>query len=125
MQFYIHGHENVLCSHKTTIEFTKDTDLTKNGDCILGVKADFDYDELIDIVQNYDKIKVIVGNDEIIAYVNKDFDDGHEIVIRKSDFKSKRTLGIKANKAAIDIDRQTVERLKDPTQSLQINITGC
>ena len=40
-QFPCYGHENILSTHKTTIEFTKDSELTLDGDCILGIKADF------------------------------------------------------------------------------------
>ena len=31
------GHENILSLHKKTIEITKDSQLTVNGDCIIGV----------------------------------------------------------------------------------------
>ena len=33
------GHENILCTHKTTIELTKDEFVSKKGNCILGIKA--------------------------------------------------------------------------------------
>ena len=36
---YAFGHENLLCTHNTTIELTKDNHLTKKGDCILGIRA--------------------------------------------------------------------------------------
>ena len=34
-----YGHKNVLSLHARTIEVTKDSNLTKNGDCIIGVSA--------------------------------------------------------------------------------------
>jgi hypothetical protein len=34
------GHKNVLATHKTTLEFTKDDYLTKKGDCILAINLD-------------------------------------------------------------------------------------
>ena len=39
--FTVRGHNNVLALHKNTVEFTKDKELTLNGDCILGVDANF------------------------------------------------------------------------------------
>ena len=37
---FAQGHENILGTHKTTLEFTKDKHLTKKGDCIVAVAAD-------------------------------------------------------------------------------------
>ena len=128
MIFSIYGHENTLCSHRNTIEFTKDFELTKKGDCILGVKADFDYGKLMEIVKNYSKIQVKISVDDISEVinceVNKEFDDEHEIVIRRSDFKSKRTLGIRADKVATDINRKIVDRLKQKNKKAQVEIIG-
>ncbi len=35
------GHENITANHKRTLEFTKDNELSLEGDCILGVSANF------------------------------------------------------------------------------------
>ncbi|MBR9690110.1 DUF371 domain-containing protein [Candidatus Woesearchaeota archaeon] len=114
MRFKIFGHKNVLCLHKNTIEFTKEKELTKNGDCILGVSSDFKFDKKI---LSSKKIKVTItsdgATDSFEADVNPDFDDDKEIVFRKSYFVSKRTLGLNSTKAAIDIDRRIVDKLKD------------
>ena len=56
--------------------------------------------------------------------VNKEFDDKHEIVIRRTDFHSNRTLGIRADKVAVDINRELVEKLKDPSTKAVIEIDG-
>jgi hypothetical protein len=40
--------------------------------------------------------------------------DPHDIVVRKSEFLSERTLAVKANMAAMDIPRSLVTRLRDP-----------
>ena len=40
--FTAYGHKNILATHKTTIEFTKDKELSLKGNCIVGVRADFD-----------------------------------------------------------------------------------
>ena len=128
MIFGILGHPNILSTHKNTIEFTKDKALTKNGDCILGVKADFDLIKLKKIVNKSSRIKITLEVDnlkeDIIAFTNKKFNDEHEIVIRKSDFISKRTLGIKADKAAVDINREIVQRLRNPSTTGKVIITG-
>ena len=40
---HCHGHTNVLGRHKSTFEITKETELSKNGDCIIAVGADKGY----------------------------------------------------------------------------------
>jgi len=110
MKFIAYGHENMLAKHKTTIEFTKDDFLTKQGDCILGIKLNKIPKPLngkIKIVLKIDNLQ-----DEIIAIANKNFSHKNEFVIRKSDFLDDRTFAIKANKAAINIKKEIIEKLK-------------
>ncbi len=110
----------MLGLHKTTLEFTKDDYLTKKGDCIVGIKADFCLEKLKEFVKNNDKIKIKFENEIINAEINKEFNDDKEMVIRKSDFKDKRTFAIRADKAACDIDREIIERLKNPEEEVEI-----
>jgi hypothetical protein len=129
ISFNIFGHPNILSTHSNTIEFTKDSHLTREGDCIIGIKADFKSDELKNIVKKYSKLKIIIKinteKEVITAYANKPFDDEHEIVIRKSEFSSKRTLGIRADKAAKDLNKKLIEKLKNPETLAKVEIIGC
>ncbi|MBN2368376.1 DUF371 domain-containing protein [Candidatus Woesearchaeota archaeon] len=126
--FSIHGHSNILSTHRKTLEFTKDSSLTKKGDCIVGVKADFDPEEIKKLVQDYSviKITILVGNlkEEITAQVNKEYEDEQEIVIRLSEFTSERTLGTRADKASSDIDRKMINLLKNPDTVGRVEIKG-
>jgi hypothetical protein len=128
MIFHIYGHENVLAMHRTTIEFTKDSHLSKKGDCIVGVKSDFNIEEIKHIIKKSSKIKITIsiGNlSEIVnAIPNKDFNDNHELVIRKSEFMSPRTLAIKADKASIDLSRELINKLKYPETEAKVEIKG-
>jgi uncharacterized protein len=127
MLFNIFGHPNIKATHRNTIEFTRDTSLSEEGDCIIGVGADFRPDELKEILK-FSRIQITISVDnlkeEIKALVNKEFDDAHEIVIRRSEFASKRTLGIRADRAAIDFDRKLVETLKNPAARAVVEIIG-
>ena len=124
--FTAYGHKNVLATHKTTVEFTKDKELSLKGNCILGVKADFDLAELKKLIKGNRKIKIKISvddiSDEITAEVNPDFDDDREIVIRMGGFKSKRTLGIRADKGAARVKRGLVDKLKNPVQKINVTL---
>jgi len=110
MKFIAYGHENVLGTHKTTLEFTKDDFLSKQGDCILGIKLD----KVPSALSGKVRIQLKVGDfvDEIEFIANEEFKHPNEFVIRKSDFLDDRTLGINSNKAACDIKQEIIEELK-------------
>ena len=45
------------------------------------------------------------------------------MVIRKSDYVCERTLAVGADKAANDLSRALVEKLKNPKQEVRISLT--
>ncbi|AXI25240.1 hypothetical protein CFE53_03410 [Methanofervidicoccus sp. A16] len=117
------GHTNVKCTHKTTLEITKENYLTSTGDCIIGISADksmLDFPEdFKERLRNADRIVVEILVDElrevIVGKGHKDLILNHptDIVIRKSTYICPRTLMISANKSAKDIDREIVRRLRE------------
>ena len=128
IEFTATGHENIRAMHNTTLEFTKHSKLSLQGDCIIAVNADFDPKQVRELAQNYDKIKIKLkaglATDSIDAITNKKFESEDEIVIRVGEFESIRTLGIRASKSASQLNRKLIEKLKKPTQSIKITIEG-
>jgi len=128
------GHPNIRATHPSTIEITKDEWLTPRGDCIIGIsanKAVADLSEEFKVVARNSAANIIVRietddiSDVIIGRGDSrlNFTDNKSIVIRRSDYVCGRTLMIKANKAARDLDRRLIERLRDPNQLIVITIT--
>ena len=125
-----HGHENIRCSHKSTIELTKENNLTKKGDCILGInssKACIDLNsKLKELILKGKKINVIIKVDEITDFFYGYGDsklsllDDKDIVFRKSDFICNRTILIKCNKASNELNQNLIEKLKIPGKTLSI-----
>ena len=118
------GHKNVTSHHKSTFEVTKDVEIGIAADCIVGTSAD---KSMLDFPQDFkDKIansstKIIVvldtenGHDEIIGYGHENLTLTHptDIVCRTSDFTCSRTLMIRADKAARDLDSKLIDDLKN------------
>ena len=123
VSFTCKGHPNIRAEHNRTIEFTKDPDLTERGDCIIGVSCDFD-PEGIKKLRGKVRIKIRVDDleDSFSAYINPRFDDGEEIVFRKSGVRTGRTLGTQLNKGASRLDRSIVERMRDPSTKMQVEL---
>lgn len=120
------GHKNILATHKTTLEFTKDKEISRNGDCIVGVNSDFELEKIKRIINNSKKIKLTLNaagiQEELIAEVNNGFDDCKEIVVRKTEFLSKRTLGINSSKSAIELKRELINYMKKQDAFLLVTI---
>jgi len=130
MQYKFHacGHPNILGKHKTTLEFTKDSGLSLKGDCIVGVRADFDLNKLKNFIKKIKNNKIMITietpdkkiKEVIEAELNPEFSDDKEIVIRKTDFVSERTLAIKSNKAAFELKKGLIGYLRH--QNFKISV---
>lgn len=122
------GHENITAKHNRTLEFTKDNNLGIEGDCVLGVSANFSIYDLKELIKEGTKLKmiIIVGDisDEVVFEANPNFDDEREIVIRIGNFASDRTFGLKADKACADLKKELIEKLKNPDQRIDVLITN-
>jgi len=119
------GHKNILSLHKKTIEITKDSQLTVNGDCIVGVNSSL---ACVDLSENLKK-KIRNPDTEIVFTILVDeysfsvhgkgsekltLKHPSDIVLRKSAFTCSRTIAIKCDKASDDIPRKMVKKLQNP-----------
>ena len=130
--FYVYGHTNVLGTHKTTLEFTKDEELSLKGDCIIGMNASKSFPEFNSELKKYINLekKIIVKleineiKDVITGWGHPDLtlSDERSIIIRKSEFICPRTLMIRADKSAIDINRNLIKKLQNPDSKMRITI---
>lgn len=130
-----YGHENVLVTNRTTLEITRETRLTLKGDCIIAITADKAINDLSqkfrDLLRN-DKAKLSIlieagrEKDIVNAVGNSQMVLRHptDMVIRKSSYICRRTLAIQADKAACDLSRRLVEKLKNPKQKVKITLTA-
>ena len=118
------GHPNVLSTHRNTFEFTKETHLSPKGDCIVAIAADKNMVELPEEFKRRLKtedsrleITIECGglSETITAYGHPNLILTHptDFVVRKTDFICPRTLAIRAEKAAKDMDRRLIEKLRE------------
>lgn len=131
--FRCYGHTNITALHKSTLEFTTESDLTQKGDCIVGVKASTNLKSLPKNIQtlirkNDTKIKVILKvnefSDEIQGRGHPDLNlsDENAIIIRTSNYICPRTLMINANKAAKDILMEIRNLMKDSKTVMDVTL---
>ena len=130
------GHRNVKAIHLSTLMITKENNLSKQGDCIVVLAADKAVADLSvefkDKLRNPNaKLTIVIEADglkeQINAYGSPKLILTHptDMVIRKSDYICSRTLAIKADKAASDLSRELIEKLKNPQQKAYITLIVC
>ena len=127
------GHPMVRSSHPTTIEVTTEEYLTESGDCIVGVGADKGCAGLKDEVKEGLRragsrvtLRFVVGTLSFTVRGRGDprlaLSDSHDMVVRKSDYISGRTLALDADLASRDFPREIVRQLKNPATRGRLEI---
>lgn len=117
------GHPNITGLHRNTIEVTKDSEISKKADCIIGVnatKACTDLDaELKALIQSgsWLEFEITTGNQSFFfeGRGNRDLDlaDPRDIVLRRSDYISSRTAAVSCSHSACDIPRALIANLQN------------
>ncbi len=128
------GHENIRSNHQKTIEITKESYLTPQGDCIVGVNATSSCADLPQELK--DKLKardakitfsIRVGKHEFVlegkGHPDLILTHSEDIVIRKSNFICPRTLAVKCDKASDLLPKVMVSLLRDPKTKGTFSIT--
>ena len=119
VRFKAYGHENVIGEHRTTLEITTEDFLTKQGTCIVGVKAtqnlaNFSSEIREMVTLETTKIVLLMEVDGVREQVSGTggsgltYSDSTSMVARTSTFRCGRTLMINADKAASDLSREFV-----------------
>ena len=127
------GHENILAVHPSTLMFTKETCLSRTGDCIIAVAADKALADLSPELKEKlrkpnAKLTILIEAGGLTQQVNASgspklvLTSQTDMVVRKSDYVSDRTLAVHADKSASDLPREFVEKLKNPHQKIKITL---
>lgn len=111
--------------HASTIEITREGELSPGGDCVLGVRASGACSDIPDIMKKRLKdpdtrvrLRIIVDNMAFDMQArgsqNLTLEHTGDIVIRRSSFCCPRTMAVGANAAADAIPREMVRALCKP-----------
>jgi hypothetical protein len=132
-ELFAQGHANVLGTHRMTFEITKHHDLSKRGDCVIGVNAnkgpsDFSFEFKKACKREDARMVVRLEASGVIEMIhglgsrNLTFAHADEMVGRRSSYTSDRTIMIKSDKAACDLNRRLVEALRSPETKLTVQV---
>lgn len=123
VQFQAFGHENIIAEHNTTLELTSEDFLTRRGTCIVGICSTLTLSELsaeIKQLVKLDTTKIILtmSTADVVETVTGKggsgltYSDTVSMVARTSSYQCGRTLMIDSDKAASDLSREFVNKLK-------------
>ncbi|MFQ5818632.1 MAG: DUF371 domain-containing protein [Candidatus Heimdallarchaeota archaeon] len=127
------GHENILSTHSSTIEITRDLNISRRANCVVGVGAN---KGLVDLSPEFKKLARSSSTEIVIIFESGGksetvhakgdprltFSHAQETVIRKSSFVCPRTLAVLANKAASDLNRALIQQVQVKEAELHIKI---
>jgi len=126
ISFSCSGHPNITSSHQNTFEITKEPDVTPTGHCIIGIKADYDLFKVRKLNRGGKRLRMTLdaaGVQEEVSFIaHPGFLNKDEMVVRKTGFTCKRTLGIRADKASNDFSPGFKKALKDPNSIIKVTI---
>ncbi|MFW9798031.1 MAG: DUF371 domain-containing protein [Candidatus Thorarchaeota archaeon] len=123
VQFKAYGHENIIGEHRTTVELTSEDHLTKRGTCIVGIRAGITLDQLDSTIKQLAmspdtqitlRMTVSGLTEEVTGTGSHGltYTDSTSMVARTSTYECERTLMVNADKAASDLSREFIDRLK-------------
>lgn len=126
-----HGHPDIIATHITEIEVTKSSNPNKNT-AVIAVKAnkvckDFNSD-FKRALQEGKKFEIVIDAEGIIDKVNAfgspslKLNSKEGFVITKSDNVNDKTIGIMSDKAAFELRRELIEKLKNPKTKVKITL---
>jgi hypothetical protein len=130
-----HGHAMITSMHEMTFEITKETHLTRRGDCIVAVRASkgaVDLSEEFKVAATNDSARITVvlsaGDMEMKATGRGSgklqFTHPTDLVARKSTYICPRTLMISSNIAARDFPRRFIDVVKNPDCKITVRLTA-
>lgn len=124
ISFTCKGHPNILSKHKNSFEFTKDTEITKAADCVVGVACTLTKGQLEPLKEKYQvEMQIHTKNhtETITGYTSPEMTfDG--FVVRKTTVCDRKTMMMYSDKSAHDFPEDFVKELQDPLTTIQIDI---
>ena len=129
------GHPKIRATHATTLEITKDTDLTEKGDCIVAICASKGAADLSPefrrLMKNNDTrvtmtVKVANQSETVTGRGDRRLTLSHptDLVARKSNYVCTRTLVVGADKAASELSREFVSALRRQSSTIAVEIVA-
>lgn len=128
---YARGHANVQATHNTTFQITKEPFVSARGDCVIVVAStkgaiDLSSEFKENARREKAQITVVIEVDDFKEVVKAQgsarltFTHPNDLIVRKSSYVCGRTLAIKADKAACDLSRELVMKLRYPEQKVKV-----
>lgn len=124
ISFWAWGHKDVKATHRSTLEITKDDYLTPMGDCIVAIRSEVACrdlpNEVKDCLRNgRARVTIIFEGggyiDKVVGWGDPrlTLSSNESIVVRRSNYIDERTLAVRADKSAAELDRGLVKYLQD------------
>ncbi len=130
--FKAKGHPLITSLHPTTLEITGEQEITPRGDCIVGVSSSKGCADISERVKKAIRegsemylLLEIPGASEVVRGIGHEglsLKHPAEMVFRRSGYISPRTVFIHADRSSLDLEREFVQRLRDPEVEISVTL---
>ena len=132
--FLARGHRNILALHETTVMTTREAHLSRKGDCVVAISAEKGLSDLNPEIKEAARrpgaviiLTLRVGGEAFevkgVGHPSLTYADMNNMVARKSGYICDRTLMIHSDRAACDMPRRIVDKLRDPNAIMHVTVT--
>ena len=132
--FLARGHGNILALHETTVMTTREAHLSRRGDCVVAVSAEKGLSDLSTEIKEAARrpgaiiiLTMRVGGEAFevkgMGHPSLTYADPNDMVARKSGYVCDRTLMVHSDRAACDMPRTIVDKLRDSNALVEIIVT--
>ncbi|TFG08839.1 DUF371 domain-containing protein [Candidatus Thorarchaeota archaeon] len=133
VRFEASGHRNVIGTHRTTLEITKESHLTRNGTCIVATDSTLALRGLNEDIRELARrnttrivLEMTAGalTERVVGWGSSGLTYKSEtcMVARTSQYECDRTLMVNADRAAQDLSRKLVKMLRNPDACLSCKL---
>ena len=130
---YAYGHSNVTSLHRSTWQLTKDLEISDQATCIIGINSSSACEDLPewlkDGLRNGKKVKIELEVEELTHsgyfYGSKSLKltNAIDMVFRKSEFVSDRTVGHRCSFSAFEIPDNIKAKLQNPETRISVKLS--
>jgi 16S rRNA (cytidine1402-2'-O)-methyltransferase len=121
--FTCRGYPNVVATHDKTLEFTRDSEISRRATCVLGVASDHDDRALLGLRGRVEVTLECDGvRDDLAATISPFFLGDSSLVLRRGPGLRATTFASDASKTAAAIDRELAARLASSDAELRVSV---
>lgn len=122
VEFACSGHPSITGTHRKTLEFTRDSEISPRATCIIGVGGDWN-DRTLRSLRGQIRVEIEIGSEHYSFEATvSETPDTTSLIFRRGVGFSSKTYAYQSTVGAAGIDRALLKELRDPDSTVTVRI---